>query len=352
MNKDGINKLFQKLEPGDDKKGEIYNKIMDKKNNAMENNMREIKNNGIIRAEKSKFKGKKFRPIIALSLVFILSITVFAVSNNYQDFSNRVIDWSISEGATQINISDTDNGYKITAESLFGDSKVVYVMFSIEREDGKKIKIREKDGRTNFGVKTSGEYIGASKDEDISDTRSYYDLNRIDEKSERVYFLKRYSTDRHDIVDGTFIGENLHLEISGLNLGLFGREINGNWTLDIPLEYKDLGQIHEINEEFEYEGGIAKLEKIYYSPLDIRIYFTSEDGALKGISLKDFNEDHYVDIKLKDGNYIPRTSGSAGGDNLGTRYNKNMYTIEYGEIELENIGYIVIGDLEIPIDFK
>ncbi|WIV12920.1 DUF4179 domain-containing protein [Proteiniborus sp. MB09-C3] len=352
MNKDDINKLFQKLEPGDNKRIEIYNKIMDKKNNAMENNMREIKNDVIIRAVESKIKGKIFRPIIVLSLVFVLSIIGFAVSNKYQDFSNRVIDWSVSEDATQINISDADKGYKITAESLFGDSKVVYIVFSIEREDGKEIRIRERDGRTSFGVKTSREYIGASEDEDISDAKSYYALNRIDEKLEKVYFLKRYSTDFHDIVGGTLIGENLHLEISGLNLGLFGRTVNGNWVLDVPLEYKDLGQIHEINKEFEYEDGIAKLEKIYYSPLDIRIYLTSENGDLKGMSLKDFNEEHYVDIKLKDGNYIPRTGGSAEGDNLGTYYNKNMYTIEYGEIELENIRYIIIGDLEILIDFN
>lgn len=352
MNKYDINKLFQKLDSGDDKKEEIYNKIIDKKNNVRESNMKEIKNNKIIRVEKSKFKGKRFRTIIALSLVFILSITVFAVSSYYHDFSNRIIDWSISEDATQINISDTNNGYKITAESLFGDSKVVYVIFSIEREDGKKIKIREKDGRTSFGVETSREYIGACKDEDITGARSYYALNYIDEKLEKVYFLKRYSINQHDIGGRTFIGENLHLEISKLNIGLFGRAINGNWKLDIPLEYKDLGQIYEINEEFEYEGGTAKLEKIRYSPLDIIIYFTSEDGALKGVSLKDFYEDHYVDIKLKDGSYIPRADGIAGGNNLGSFYYKHMHTVGYDEIELEDIGYIVIGDLEIPVDFK
>lgn len=345
MNKDDINKLFQKLDPGDDKKIEIYNKILDKKINSTENN-------GITRAEKYEFKSKRLRLAIAFSLVFILSITAFAVSNYYQDFSNRIIDWSISEDATQINISDADNGYKVTAESLFGDSKAVYVMFSIEREDRKEIKIREKDGKTSWGINTSKEYIGDSEDEDISGSKRYYALNPIDENLEKVYFLIRYSTDLHDIEGNTLIGQNLHIEISGLNIGLFGREINGQWTLDIPLEYKDLGQIYEINEEFEYEGGIAKLEKIYYSPLDIRIYFTSEDGSLKDTSLKDFNEEHYIDIKLKDGTYIPRTGGSAGGDNLGTHYYNSLYTIEYGEIELEDIGYIVIGNLEIPIDLK
>ena len=70
------------------------------------------------------------------------------------------------------------------------------------------------------------------------------------------------------------------------------------------------------------------------------------------MSLKDFNEEHYVDIKLKDGSFIPRTGGSAGGDNLGTHYYKHMYTVEYGEIELEKIGSIVVGDFEIPIDLK
>lgn len=353
MNKDDINKLFEKLEPSDDKKEEIYNKIMDKKNNTMENNMGEIKNNTIIRDEKSKFRGKKFRPlIVALSLVLILSITVFAVSHTYQNFSYKVIDWSISEDATQINVSDADNGYKITAESLFGDSKIVYVVFSIEREDGKKIKIREKEERTSFGIEKNKEYIGASEDDDILDSMSYHALNPMDEKSEKVYFLIRYSTDLSDTAGGTLIGENLHLEISGLYLGIFGREIKGDWTLDIPLEYKDLGQMYAINKEFEYEGGVAKLEKIHYSPLSIIVYFTSEDGALKDVSLRNFDEEHYVDVKLKDGNYIPRTTGGGGGNNLGTYYYKHMDTVEYGEIELQNIGSIVIGDLEIPVDFN
>lgn len=350
MNKDDINKLFQKLDLRDDRKVEIYNEIIDKKNNSIQNNNREVKDNIMVRT--NNYKPKRLRLIVALSLVFILSITAYAVSNYYQDFSNRLIDWSISEDATQINISDTDSGYKITAESLFGESNVVYVMFSIEREDGNEIRIREKDGKTNFGVNTSMEYIGNSEDEDISDSKTYYALSPMDEKSDRVYFLIRYSTNPQDIDGRTYIGENLHLEISGLNLGLLGREINGNWTLDIPLEYQDLGQSFEINQEFEYDGAIAKLEKIYYSPLDIRIYFTSEKGALKEMSLNDFNEAHHVDIKLKDGNYIPRTSGNSSGDNLGTYYYKHLYTVEYGEIELEKIGSIVVGDTEIPINLK
>jgi hypothetical protein len=86
--------------------------------------------------------------------------------------------------------------------------------------------------------------------------------------------------------------------------------------------------------------------------LDIRICFTSEDGVLKDMSQKDFNEEHYVDIKLKDGNYIPRTGGGTVGNNMGTYYDEYIYTIEYGEIRLEDIGYIVVGDLEIPIDLK
>lgn len=350
MNKDDINKLFQKLDPGDERKAEIFNKIIDKKNKFLQNNNREVKDNIMVRT--NNYKPKRLRLVAALSLVFILSITAYAVSNYYQDFLNRLIDWSISEDATQINISDTDSGYKITAESLFGERNVVYVMFSIEREDGKEIRIREKDGKTNFGVNTSMEYIGNSEDEDISDSKTYYALSPIDEESDRVYLLIRYSTNPQDIDGRTYIGENLHLEISGLNLGLLGREINGNWTLDIPLEYQDLGQVFDINEEFEYGGEIAKLEKIYYSPFDIKIYFTSEKGALKEMSLNDFNDAHHIDIKLKDGNYIPRTGGNAGGDNLGSYYYKHLYTVEYGEIELEKIGSIVVGDTEIPINLK
>ena len=54
----------------------------------------------------------------------------------------------------------------------------------IPREDGNKIKIREKDERTNFGIKASKEYIGASEDDDIVDSMSYYALNPMDGKSE------------------------------------------------------------------------------------------------------------------------------------------------------------------------
>lgn len=72
MNKDDINKLFRKLEPGNDKKEEIYNKIIDEKNKLKRNNIEENNNKHIRnhrRWTKSMVAG------IAISLLLAVSVT-------------------------------------------------------------------------------------------------------------------------------------------------------------------------------------------------------------------------------------------------------------------------------------
>lgn len=78
MNKDDINKLSQKLELRNDKKEEIYNKIIDEKHNLMKNNMKENTNKPIKnhrRWTKSMVAG------IVISLLLVVSVTAGVLGN-------------------------------------------------------------------------------------------------------------------------------------------------------------------------------------------------------------------------------------------------------------------------------
>ena len=120
-------------------------------------------------------------------------------------------------------------------------------------------------------------------------------------------------------------------------------------ALIIPLNYKNMGKDYELNQEFSYNEGIARLDAICYSPLDIIIYLSSDDGCLEDFTLQSFEGDEYLKIKLSDGRYIIKGDGSAGADNKGMSAYEHMSLLENGPIKPEDITSIIIGNVEIPV---
>lgn len=78
MNKDDINKFFQKIELENDKKEEIYNKIIDKKDNLRRNNLKEDTNKAI---KKHRRWTKSMLGGIAISFFLIVSVTAGVLGN-------------------------------------------------------------------------------------------------------------------------------------------------------------------------------------------------------------------------------------------------------------------------------
>lgn len=343
MNKDYVNKLFDKLSSSNDKKEEIYKNIIN--NQDLYEEKREVISNKRVRK-------RYFRPAILCMLALLFSITAFAVGTSYSNFSSKIIDWSSSEDATILNISDVDKGYRITAESVYGDKKVAYVVLSLEREDGKKIKTSEKDSRTNFWINANNESLSKDGNDDIADSLSNYALNKADGESNKLYFLKRYTVDTDDNEGISAIASNLHLEIDRINVGKFGIPRKGNWVLDIPIDYKDLSKTYELNYKFEYKGKKAMLETIDISPHNISIYLKSNENALKGISLSSFEEDDFFYIKLKNVTDQKLFNDHTSATNIGSEFYASFSLVETGAIDAANIESIIIGDVEILINLE
>ena len=338
MNKDDINKLFDKLEPSQDIKNGIYNKILKEDNKKVSHY--NIKNN--------KTRKNKFKIILVLSLVLIVSITAYAVSNIPENFSSKIKNFSISEDATNINISDSDKGYKIRAESIFGDKKFLYVLLSLEREDGKNLRNLYNIGSGEIWVHASDQSISKDNMEYLIGSMRTHSLDSGINTNKKEYFLHAYNTENGVGDEKSIIGGNLHLEFDRINLGLFVFGTRGDWELDIPLEYKDLSKVYQINKEFDYKGKKILLEKIHFSDLNSAIYFKSTDRALK-----EFSEEH-LDIQfiLKDGTIVPVLWDVGGGDNKGSHYYYAISLIESGRINPEDISEIQIGDIKLNLELK
>ena len=333
MDEKNLKKAFEILNPTKEQEDKIFNHIINERKSTHQS-------------------FKHFIPAITV-LVIIISITAYAINYSYQEFSNKVYQWSISEEASDINISTSSGGYTITANSIYGDSYNVYIVYTLSRDDGKKLKVREEEGRTSFGFGEIESYTGEDPSESILTRCGFYALYDDNPNDNEVHFLVKYENIHHSIDNsekfGSIEGKDLHVKFEKISIGFMDLFKKGSWELTIPLNYKNMGKKYKINQEFYYNGGIARLDAIYYSPLDIIIYLSSNDGCLKDFTLQSFEGDEYLKIKLSDGSHIRNGDGGAGGGNKGRSAYENISLLENGPIKPEDISSIIIGDIEIPV---
>ncbi|HZK00613.1 MAG TPA: DUF4179 domain-containing protein [Tissierellaceae bacterium] len=336
MDEKNLKKAFEILNPTKEQEGKIFKFIISEREN----------------------KHRLFRRFVPaiIGLIIIISITTYAINYSHQEFSNKVYQWSMSEEANDINISTSSGGYTITASSIYGDSHNVYIVYTLSRDDGKKLKVREEEGRTSFGFGEIKGYTGEDPSESISTGSSFYALYDDNPDDNEVQFLIKYKNIHWPIGNkekfGSLEGKDLHVKFGKISIGFMDLFNEGSWELTIPLNYKNMGREYNINQEFSYNGGIARLDAIYYSPLDIIIYLSSNDGCLKDFSLQSFEGDEYLKIKLSDGSYIIKGEGGAGAENKGMGAYEHISLLENGPIKPEDISSIIIGDVEISVSLE
>lgn len=258
--------------------------------------------------KKHFFSAKRFAAIVAV-LVVLFTVSAFGYrASTIQTYATEVYHWSASDLARNIQISDTDAGLTLTAESVFGDNENVYILFSIS----------DKIYRTLS-------YGDLSVDFDQNNFSGSYGLFLLDQAeqnpTDKTYFVAYVETYRgqEEIQN---IGQNMKLKIHGLYGGRLGdafglrKENKGVWEFEIPLEYEAYGYDYVVHTPFAYKGNTVYLESIHYAPLDVSIRLKSQEGYLE-----DFIENLAIEgtvgiaLETNEGRIYPSTSS---GDNAGT----------------------------------
>lgn len=258
--------------------------------------------------KKPFFSIKRCIAVVAVVLA-LFTVSAFGYrASTIQTYTTEVYHWSASDLARNIQISDTDAGLTLTAESVFGDNENVYVLFSISDK-----------------VYRTLSYGDLNIDFDQNDFTGSYDLFLLDQAeqqpTDKTYFVAYVETYRgtEEIQN---IGQTMKVKIHGLYGGRLGdalrlrKENKGIWEFEIPLEYEAYGYDSVVHTPFTYQGNTVYLESIHYSPLDVSIRLKSQEGYLE-----DFIENVAIDdtvgiaLETKQGRIYPKSSS---GDNAGT----------------------------------
>ena len=299
------------------------------------------------------FNKKKLILLSAVIFIFMIGIGVTAMAVNSMDRqSSTLYSWSVKEGVQHPNIFDTDAGYTITANSVFGDEYNTYILFTIAKEDGTAIQMKLEDGKADIGFhEYAYEFEGEKQFKSCS---AFVLAQKEGEEGIYQYGLKLSTNGEFNV-----IGKTVHITLEGLSADVLHNLKNsitnnwGKWEFDIPLEYENAGIEYDFYEPFIYKGKEAFLEKLHYSPLDVSIYLKSEEEQY---ALADFILDSCFDGKIPF--YLLMTDGtcvyssSSTGDNIGTHASADFDMTKIGPIKKEDIEAIVIGDEIIPIDLE
>ncbi len=195
-----------------------------------------------------------------------------------------------------INISDEDNGYKITAEGIINDNKHIGVVYKIEKSDGSSLYEDKVCTDISFWNFKMGSWVNGC-------------MGRVDQayNPEYIKYYTKFTMDEK-LDDQKSIKASL--KDMRLWFGEEGIKIDGDWHFNLPLKSKDHAVDLADDQEISYGKTTGKLEELKISPMAYSIKISSSDKLLGDELIRYLESTGKMILCLKNGKEIALDGGS------------------------------------------
>ena len=288
---------------------------------------------------------KAKRTAIIAATAAVLLITGCVGVALYRDSIRQTVgDWEEEHTGTPLSLSQSDAGYTITLDEIFGSSRTVYIKGTVSRDDGKPLRAKQDTGpyaepartvldlrwNTLAELKANGDNgRGGSEgpfvlpDTDLNDNKAEFIISQYYEKWPEEYtfifdmiFYKDTDTDKYTMVEG-------------------------NWTFTVPAKWEPVDEILPLDREVTLaDGTVLRLDTLYFDPLDIRL-----EGAVVQES-PESSSDRYARLQLKNGEILMEHI-RGGSENFHIQF--ESFNRGMGHIGIDDVQALVIGDTTVPL---
>lgn len=286
------------------------------------------------------------RRVATAFLVAALMLTgAFAVQVIRDNIRQTMSDWEDTHAGTTLGLSQSDAGYTVTLNEIYGDTWYVYVKGTVCREDGEPWKVDSTIDHTGsqYAEITFCEHQYEIPQQDTQDAYGFrmYFLNDTDSKDAKQEFIIRM-----DAVDFALTGKAT-VEFDGLWYKTDGVEqiVEGNWGFEFPVTRQDDGEILEVGKTIQTNKGTITLERLQFSALDV----TAEWSGPNQTIFCDDPENTYV--LLKSGQRLRvTTTGISDASGEVTRMEYVPFNGGLGHVSADDVQAVVFDGQEIAIE--
>ncbi len=244
-----------------------------------------------------------------------------------------------------VGASSTDDGIRITCDSLLGDANNIAVIYTLEREDGASLEgIAQKNADGKYPISFSGssglEVDGVEAEEGAG---YFYDSEPGDGKIQYVQ-LQHLRTRGGD----SLVGKSAHVTLQGLQAvnseddGAVRLLASGTWSFRFKLAYRDTTRVYTCDERASYGEKEILVEQVRVSPLAIEVVYS---GSNDWVELRDIP----ISVKYRDGDSWQAESFSVHSKKGSDEYTLTKSFFLDRIVDEEAISSVTIGSLTFDL---
>lgn len=296
------------------------------------------------------------RAAAVLTAAVILLITGCVGVAVYRDWARQTMDdWEQDHGGTPLNLSQSDAGYTVTLDEIYGDTVMVYIKGTMSRDDGAPWQAAQYAGDTEEGISGARVWFEERDFEIPGYTEQMHQLEKV-WKSAQYYFLTDANPDdnKQEFImslsaqefplDGTitvlFQGLGYWEDAAGTQTHM----ADGTWRFTVPVAREDTGETLAVGRSVQTAAGTVRLDMLHFSALDVSAEWSGANEAL----FDGDRENTY--LLLKSGEKLPYQNCVIDHAD-GTRIFMKFWDFNkgFGHISADDVQAVVFAGQEIPI---
>lgn len=300
-------------------------------------------------------RGFERRAAVVLAVAALTVSGAFAVQVIRDNIRQTMTSWEQTHEGTPLNLSQSDAGYTVTLDEIYGDTVMVYIKGTVSRDDGAPWQTAQYEGDTEEGISGARVWFEEQDFEIPGYTEQMQQLEKV-WKSAQYYFLTDANPDdnKQEFImslsaqefplDGTitvlFQGLGYWEDAAGTQTHV----IDGTWRFTVPVAREDTGETLSVGRFVQTAAGTVRLDTLRFSALDVSAEWSGANEAL----FDGDKENTY--LLLKSGEKLPyqnRVIDHADGTRIFMKFwdfNKGL-----GHISADDVQAVVFAGQEIPI---
>ena len=308
-----------------------------------------------IKGKGSRSVRKRKMFITAAAVAVVMVSGCFAVQVIRDNIRQTMTSWEQTNEGTPLHLSQSDAGYTVTLDEIYGDTVMVYIKGMVSRDDGAPWQAAQYEGDTEEDI--SGARIwfeeadfvipGYAEQmhqlEKVWKSAQYYFLTDVNPDDNKQEFIMSLSAQEFPL-DGT-----ITVLLQGLGYwedtaGTQTHVIDGTWRFTVTVAREDTGETLAVGRSIQTAAGTVRLDTLRFSALDV---FAEWSGANEALFAGD-KENTY--LLLKTGEKLPYQNcviDHAGGTRIFMKFwdfNKGL-----GHISADDVQAVVFAGQEIAI---